>query len=294
MPKPKIAFLIHGLVVGGAEKFFINLVNYYYKAGYDPVVIMLSDFNPLKHEILPGVKTMIITRKSKYDFSVGSKIKKALVDNQIEKVFCVGTFSWFLMKLKFIFGSKIQFMLSIHSTIPKGFKDFFVNLVYLRFVSKRDKVLFICKAQQEYFGKKYYFYPKQSLIIYNGIDASYFVPAVESADLKTAGDRIRGQYKIPAGRRIVTMVARLFAEKGHADAIEAIGILRNKFGADACLLLVGSGDEAYTKVLHDHTAKLGLNDFVHFIDHQSDVRPYLCMSDVFTLTSHTETFSLAA
>src|SRR4051812_34780851 len=108
MPKQKIAFLIHGLVVGGAEKFFINVVNDYYKAGYDPVVILLSDFNPLRHEFLPGVNSMVITRKSKYDFSVSSRIKKTLEENKIEKVFVVGTFSFFLMKLSFMFKSKMQ------------------------------------------------------------------------------------------------------------------------------------------------------------------------------------------
>lgn len=295
MPKPKIAFLIHGLVVGGAEKFLINLVNYYYKAGYDPVVIMLSDFNPLKPEILPGVNTVIITRKHKYDFSISRRIRKTLEEHNVDKVFCVGTFSFFLMKLSFLFGSrKIQFMLSLHSTIPKNFKDFFLNLVYYRFVSNKDLTLFICKAQKDYFAKKYYFRPRRSLIIYNGIDASYFIPGVESAELTTAGKQIREKYNIPANRKIVTMVARLFAEKGHADAISAIGVLRNKFNTDACLLLVGSGDEEYTKYLHNHAAAQGVTEYVHFIDHQSDVRPFLCMADVFTLTSHTETFSLAA
>lgn len=294
MPKPKIAFLIHGLVVGGAEKFFINLVNYYYKAGYDPVVIMLSDFNPLKPEILPGVNTIIITRKHKYDFSISRRIKKTLKENEIDRVFCVGTFSFFLMKLSFLFGSKIQFMLSLHSTIPKNFRDFFLNLIYYRFVSDNDLTLFICKAQKDYFAKKYYFKPRRSLIIYNGIDANYFVPAVESEQIRVAGKEIREKYNIPANRKIVTMVARLFAEKGHADAISAIGVLRNKFNTDACLLLVGSGDEAYTKLLHDHAAAEGVSDYVHFVEHKSDVRPYLCMADVFTLTSHTETFSLAA
>jgi glycosyltransferase involved in cell wall biosynthesis len=294
MPKQKIAFLIHGLVVGGAEKFFINVVNYYYKAGYDPVVILLSDFNPLRHEFLPGVNSMVITRKHKYDFSIGSRIKKTLEENKIEKVFVVGTFSFFLMKLSFLFKRKMQFLLSIHSTIPKSFRDFFLNLVYLRFVSGRDKVLFICKAQQDYFGKKYYFKPKQSLIVYNGIDTSYFLPAALSPELAIAAAQVRPENNIPSERKMVTMVARLFAEKGHADAISAIKVLREKFNCDACLLLVGSGDDAYTKILHDHTNAIGATDYVHFIDHKSDVRPYLCSADVFTLTSHTETFSLAA
>jgi glycosyltransferase involved in cell wall biosynthesis len=295
MPKPKIAFLIHGLVVGGAEKFFINLVNYYYKAGYDPVVILLSDFNPLKPEILPGVNTIHITRKYKYDFTVSSRVKKTLLEHGAEKVFVVGTFSFFLMKLSFLFGNKkIQFMLSLHSTIPKNFRDFFLNLIYYRFVSNKDLTLFICKAQKDYFATKYYFKPRRSLIIYNGIETSYFLPSVESEEMTIAGKQVREKYNIPANRKIVTMVARLFAEKGHADAIAAIGVLLQKFNTDACLLLVGSGDEGYTKYLHDHAADHGVTEYVHFIDHQSDVRPYLCMADVFTLTSHTETFSLAA
>lgn len=293
MSKPKIAFLIHGLVVGGAEKFFINLANYYYEAGYDPFVILLSDFNPLRPELNPGIKTELILRKHKYDFSVSSRIKKALAENKVEKVFVVGTFSFFLMKLSYIFGSRMQFMLSLHSTIPKSFRDFFLNLIYLRFVSKKDKVLFICKAQKDYFRKKYYFKPHDSLIIYNGIETSYFLPAARSEEVRAAMEQLKDKFK-PGDRKIITMVARLFAEKGHADAISALKILREKYNCNANLVLVGSGDEKYTQELHDHTSNNGMTDHVHFIEHKSDVRPYLCFSDVFTLTSHTETFSLAA
>lgn len=294
MRKQKIAFLIHGLVVGGAEKFMINLVNHYYKAGYDPLVIMLSDFNPLHHEFLPGVNSVIIKRKYKYDFSISSRIKKTLVDNEIDKVFCVGTFSFFLMKLSFLFGSRIQFMLSIHSTIPKNTRDFLLNLVYLRFVSKKDKVLFICKAQQNYFRKKYYFAPRLSMIIYNGIETSYFVPGSDSEQMMKIANGIKEKYNISQGQKVVTMVARLFAEKAHQDAISAIKVLREKYNCNACLMLVGSGDEEYTKQLHEHVNSLEVTPYVHFVDNQSDVRPYLYLSNVFTLTSHTETFSLAA
>jgi glycosyltransferase involved in cell wall biosynthesis len=294
MPSPKICFLIHGLVVGGAEKFFINLANYYQREGYQPIVILLSDFNPLRNELDPEIDTHLILRKTKYDFSVSSQIRKKLEEHRVDKVFCVGTFSFFLMKLSFKMGSKIQFMLSIHSTIPKNFKDFAVNLVYLRFVSNRDKVLFICKAQKDYFRKKYYFKPKDNQIIYNGINTEYFVPEQTSPDYVAATDAVRKLYKTTPGQKIVTLVARLFAEKGHADAIDAIKILREKYKTNATLALVGSGDETYTQSLHTHAANRGVTQYVHFIPHQSDVRPYIWMSDAVTLTSHTETFSLAA
>src|SRR3954471_24812896 len=104
MSQPRVAFLIHGLVVGGAEKFFISLVNHFYRSGRDPLVILLSDDNALFPEMDPEVKSIIIKRKYKYDLGVGSKIKAVLDENKIDTVFCVGIFSFFLLKLHFLFN----------------------------------------------------------------------------------------------------------------------------------------------------------------------------------------------
>src|SRR5689334_2743467 len=103
MSEPKVAFLIHGLVVGGAEKFFISLVNHFYGTGRDPLVILLSDDNALFPEMDPGVNSVIIKRKFKYDLTVGRKIKAVLNEHKVDTVFVVGIFSFFLLKLYFLF-----------------------------------------------------------------------------------------------------------------------------------------------------------------------------------------------
>ena len=292
MSAPRVAFLIHGLVVGGAEKFFISLVNHFYKSGHDPLVILLSDDNALFPEMDPGVKSVIIQRKYKYDLTVGSKVKAVMNENKIDTVFCVGTFSFFLLKLHFLTNKSRRFFLSLHSTIPGSRKEHLLNFIYFRVISARDKVIFICNAQKEYLRKKYLFRPKDPLVIYNGINVSYFKIFNEGdADKK----KLKEQLNIPAADKVIVKVARMFPEKGHHYGIEALKVLHEKYNCKAHLLFVGSGDNDYTKQTREYAAKSPVSAYIHFIEHQKDVRPYYHISDIFTLTSYTtETFSLAA
>jgi len=72
----KIAFVIHSLEVGGSEKFMIYLANELYERGYHPIVISLSDYNPLLQELNKNLRFIKITRSFRFDISVSKKIKK--------------------------------------------------------------------------------------------------------------------------------------------------------------------------------------------------------------------------
>jgi glycosyltransferase involved in cell wall biosynthesis len=292
MSEPRVAFLIHGLVVGGAEKFFISLVNHFYRSGHNPLVILLSDDNALFPEMDPGVNSVIIKRKYKYDLRVGRKIKAVLNEHKIDTVFCVGIFSFFLLKLYFLFNKKRKFFLSLHSTIPATRKEHLLNFIYFRSISRPDEVIFICNAQKEYLRKKYLFRPASSSVIYNGINTSYFTLCKNgTADKK----KLKEQLNISGNDKVITKVARMFPEKGHRYGIDALGILHQKYHCRAHLVFVGSGDDAYEKQMRQYAEKSNAAGYIHFIPHQKDVRPYHYISDVFTLTSYTiETFSLAA
>jgi glycosyltransferase involved in cell wall biosynthesis len=75
----------------------------------------------------------------------------------------------------------------------------------------------------------------------------------------------------------------------------ALSILNSqKNGINTHLVIVGSGNSAYLSSLKKLVQNEDLSDFVHFVGNQSDVRPYLTMADLFTLTSESETFSIAA
>lgn len=293
MSEPRVAFLIHGLVVGGAEKFYISLVNHFYRSGHNPLVILLSDENALFGELDAGVESIIIKRKFKYDLKVGKQIRTVLEEHKVDRVFTVGIFSFFLLKLYFLSDKTKTFFLSLHSTIPRTTKEHLCNFVYFRFVSARDRVLFICHAQKEYLRKKYGFKPKQSSVIYNGIDTNHF--SVCSKQGLATQQQMKEKYGVVAGEKVIVKIARMFREKGHRYGIDALKILHSKHNCKAHLFFVGSGDDQYLREMQNYAEKTPVSAYIHFIAHQKDVRPYYCMGDLFTLTSYTtETFSLAA
>ena len=84
-------------------------------------------------------------------------------------------------------------------------------------------------------------------------------------------------------------------EKRHKDAIEALAILnKNRITDKVHLLIVGGGEADKIAMLKNRVHQLGLNDHVHFLGSQQDVRLYYKAASLFTLTSESETFSLAA
>lgn len=113
----KIAFVIHGFPMGGAEKFLINIVNHFYGKGYLPLVISLSEDKALIHELDSRVKVLTIIKRSRLDLSVSKRIKAAIKEEGITKIFCVNTYAFFLTKIAFLFDKSTQFYLSVHSTI---------------------------------------------------------------------------------------------------------------------------------------------------------------------------------
>jgi glycosyltransferase involved in cell wall biosynthesis len=292
MSEPRIAFIIHGLVVGGAEKFFLSLVNHFQHTGHQPLVIRLSEDNALLPEMDPGVNTVIIKRKYKYDLTVGKKITKVLDEHKIDTVFVVGIFSFFLLKLYSLAKKNRKLYLSLHSTYAVTKKEHFLNYIYFRSIGKNDKVIFVCKAQRDLLKKQYFFRPKQSMVIYNGINTSYYSICENGSVEKRR--KLKAELNIPETDKVVVKVARMFSEKGHQYAIEALEVLHKKHNYKAHLVLVGDGDNEYFKQMQDCAEKTGVSEYIHFVGNQKDVRPYHHIADVFTLTSALETFSLAA
>jgi glycosyltransferase involved in cell wall biosynthesis len=290
----KIAFVIHGLHVGGAEKFFVDLVNGFHSAGYKPIVIILDDYNSLIKEIHKDIRYILLPRKYKYDFSISLKIRRLLSKNEITKVFCVEGFSFFMAKYLFLFNQKITFYLSLHSTLPISRKRYYLDLVYLRFFQKADKVIFICEYQRRLFKSKYYFVPRNSRVIYNGINSDYFSRSRALQDIEQNNFNWRTQYGIPEHHKVVLMIGRISVEKRHIDAINALKTFHLKFNQSTHLVIVGDGSKEILNEINEALANSGIDNYVHMTGAKNDVRPYLYNANIFTLTSFSETFSIAA
>jgi glycosyltransferase involved in cell wall biosynthesis len=287
----KIAFVIHGLNVGGAEKFLISVVNHFARNGFQPYVLILSNALDIVGELDPRVIVSTFIKKSKWDIRYPFQIKSFLIANGISKVFCVNTYSFFITKMGFMFNKDIQFFLSLHSTIPLSFRHYFKNMICYRAVSKNDTILYLCNNQRNYLQNKYQIPSANYKIINNGVDNVYFNPSLFSTyDYYD----IRNALGFSSSDQLIIQVARISPEKGHLYAIKALQILHEQYHRKAHLLFVGDGSLEYVHFLNMQIKKFNLQSFVHFLGVQSDVRKYYKIADVFTLTSSSETFSIAA
>jgi glycosyltransferase involved in cell wall biosynthesis len=90
---------------------------------------------------------------------------------------------------------------------------------------------------------------------------------------------------------VVTSIGRLSAEKGHADLIEALGIVAAK-GLKVCAVLAGDGPERLR--LTQMIRTLGLGDSVHLPGYVSQPQRILEETDLMVLPSHIEGLPNAA
>lgn len=288
-----IAIVFNGLYVGGAEKFGISLANKFIDNGFKTAIFLLKDINsPLLDQIDKRIEIVYILRRSKYDYMLHRKFDIEISQRSINKVIIVGLLPLLLSRfMSFNKNKNISYFISLHSSIPPSFKIYIQNMICLHYSRKTDKVIFVCHNQRKIWSAKYLFKPKQYDVIYNGVDIEYFKPsaATEVADQKQT-------MLIPPADKVILLVATIRQEKGHTYAIESLNILHTKYAhkQNTHLIFVGDGDENYISVLKELVSRYSLSSFVHFEGNQRDVRKYHEIADVFTLTSSSETFSIAA
>jgi glycosyltransferase involved in cell wall biosynthesis len=97
--------------------------------------------------------------------------------------------------------------------------------------------------------------------------------------------RVRGALRIGA-ELVVLCVGRLSFEKGHADLLQALAILKKSKVPEFRVVLAGEGPERGR--LQTLCRQLGIEKRVLMPGHQSDLRPYYGMADLLVLPSHTE------
>ena len=288
-----IAIVFNGLYVGGAEKFGISLANKFVENGFNTTIFLFKDINsPLFDQIEKRINIVYILRRSKYDYMLHRQFDLEIKQRNINKVVILGLLPLLLSRfMSFKRNKNISYFISLHSSIPPSFKIYMQNMLCLLYTRKTDKVLFVCHNQKKIWSAKYLFNPQQYDVIYNGVDIEYFKPG--------AGPEVANQKEtmlIPPADKVILLVATIRQEKGHAYAIESLNILHTKYAdkQNTHLIFLGDGDENYISELKKIVNHYSLNSFVHFEGNQKDVRKYLEIADVFTLTSSSETFSIAA
>jgi glycosyltransferase involved in cell wall biosynthesis len=283
----KYVFVIHGLPIGGAEKFLISLLHYFNAKDNECNLILLSNDVTLKDEIPTELPLIIINKKYKIDIVALYNLRKQLKTLDSDLVVCINPYSYFIVKAATIFSASFKICLSPHSTIPFNFKNRIQTYLYYLFFNPNDLIIFLCEAQQKYLTSHFAISLRHSYIINNGIDLTYFNKKMLSSS--SVLNSIRDN-----NSKLIVYVARLSPEKRHQDAIEVIKNLNMTHDYNIHLLIVGDGSPSYSKNMVNLVNDKNLSHVVHFLGSQSDVRPFYNSADLFLMTSSSETFSISA
>ena len=114
------------------------------------------------------------------------------------------------------------------------------------------------------------------ITIQNGSDLTRFDPA------RQAPVALRKSLDLSEGDRVLLVVGRLEAQKGHRVMLDALPFVRRRF-PDVRLVCVGDG--ALHGELEAQAAALGIRESVRFVGYRSDVPDWLALADVVVLPS---------
>jgi UDP-glucose:(heptosyl)LPS alpha-1,3-glucosyltransferase len=122
------------------------------------------------------------------------------------------------------------------------------------------------------------------MMLMNGIDLGRFDPAVAAQ----GREEIRAKWRINGAQRMALFVGNSWERKGVAEAIEAVGQLRDP---RLVLLIAGRGKTEWYRRL---AAKWGVEERVIFAGLVSDPRPLYGAADLLLLPTRQDTCSLVA
>jgi glycosyltransferase involved in cell wall biosynthesis len=186
--------------------------------------------------------------------------------------------SWLAARLR-----HVPIMTTLHGWIGNAPKQRLLNSLDRRVVRGFERVVVVSQQMWDQVAGDGY-RPGQLCLLHNAIVIDKY-RRTGQAGLLAAG------FGLPLERPVLSCIGRLSAEKGQADLIEALALVRKR-GAQATLLLAGDG--AARRALEAQVRALNLEQSVRFLGYVDRPQDVLEASDLSVLPSHTEGLPNAA
>jgi glycosyltransferase involved in cell wall biosynthesis len=142
-----------------------------------------------------------------------------------------------------------------------------------------NKTICVSNAVRDSLIRDYRFPSRRTLTVHNGVSISEFAPS----DKDRAA--VRGRLGIRSDEFVLVCSSRLSEEKGVDIVLLALRKLLDRNLACKCIIV---GDGHLREKITEQVRELGLASHVFMEGFQTEVKPYLCAGDVFTLTSYRE------
>lgn len=285
-----VLFIMPSLKRGGAEVQVVELVN-----GLDSTRFSkhLFTFEP-GLDLLDRLDQSTVSfqhwpRMNRYDYRSITQIARIIDERCVDIVHCTLQMAllrgWMGVRLS---KRKPKLVVTLHTTVVLSKKAELLNRTLMQWLMRScEKVVCVCRSQEEHWIAQYPFLHGRTLVIYNGVDPGHFSPEHS----RLAGADLRRQHRVPSDAFVFCCIAGFRKEKNHRCLIEAF-TQATEHRKNVFLLLAGDG--AYRGEIQQLVEQYHISERVVFLGNISDVRPVLAASDSSVLASIAqETFSIA-
>lgn len=167
---------------------------------------------------------------------------------------------------------------------------------YSEVMTRGERVIAVSQTVRAHIAERY---PRCDMgrvtVIPRGVDDAEFPYGMRPSDEWLAS--WRREHPGCEGRFVALLPGRVTRLKGHADAVRALHLARER-GVDAHLLIVGGVDpkkEPLRREVEALARSLGVGERVEFVGHRSDIREWMCASDaVLACSTQPESFGRTA
>jgi glycosyltransferase involved in cell wall biosynthesis len=141
-----------------------------------------------------------------------------------------------------------------------------------------DHMIAVAQAVKQHLVEELHLDPGKISVVYGSFDARRFTPQRD-------GSRIRKEFDLAAGNRLVVCVAAIEPRKGLEFLISAASPVIAQIPAARFLVVGNIDDPAYYRRLQTRVSACGLDQHLVFTGHRSDIPEILAAADVAISTS---------
>jgi glycosyltransferase involved in cell wall biosynthesis len=283
----KILFLARQLNIGGAERQLVIVANELASRGHEVVIASFYPGGILSKQLDSSrVRLISLEKRSRWDLlSLFIKVLRVIGQERPDVLHGWMHTQNVIATMFRIFHPKVKLFWCVRSSNLETVLDRVETmLVWLqaRLSNFADCIVVNSIAGMEHAASAGIDREKM-VFIPNGIDTNAFYPA------EAEGKRVRAEWGIGEGEKIIGKVARFDPIKNHPMFLKAAARIAAE-RPDVRFVCVGHGEASYLKQLQDLTHTLGIQDKVQWLKARPDVRAVYNALDIFCSTSSSEGF----
>ncbi len=284
----RVLAFMEAYVVNGAAKSLLNFCDSLKAVSDKRVEIAIATFfrGKVKIEDTPnefvaavrarGIPAFVIAESAAFDISTILAMRRVVHQYAPDVIETNNVKSHFLVRLAGLHRGR-RWVAVHHGYTSTDSKILLMNKLDRVSLPAADRVVLVCGAFREQLAANRVRVKKVS-IIHNSAAVVHKLPETQT---------LRDRYGLRDSTKILVTIGRLSFEKGHADLLYALEIVKHTHpNAEWRLFVVGSGPEL--ERLQEQVQEQGITDKIIFTGHQTDVLPFLALADAMILPSHTE------